>query len=145
MGHVTRMNGSCRTYEWVMSHIRMGHVAHMNESCRCLPPSPSLSPSLSLSISLPLPLCLACLSLTQLLHVPCRIRKLNCGGGCAIRGAAPRSVRDTPKRLVFGLECRVCRAARHWPLSPFCARRFSSEMKHVFHLCMRRDSSVCVT
>ena len=32
MSHVTRMNESCHTYEWVMSHIPMSHVAHMNES-----------------------------------------------------------------------------------------------------------------
>ena len=34
MSHVAHMNESCRTYEWVMSHIWMSHVAHMNESCR---------------------------------------------------------------------------------------------------------------
>jgi len=28
------MNESCRTYEWVMSHIWMSHIEHMNESCR---------------------------------------------------------------------------------------------------------------
>ena len=28
------MHESCRSYEWVMSHMRMSHVAHMNESCR---------------------------------------------------------------------------------------------------------------
>ena len=33
MSHVTHMNESCHTYEWVMSHIWMGHVTHMNESC----------------------------------------------------------------------------------------------------------------
>jgi len=33
MSHVTHMNESCHTYEWVMSHIRMSHVTHMNESC----------------------------------------------------------------------------------------------------------------
>jgi len=33
MGHVTRMNESCHTYEWVMSHVWMSHVTHMNESC----------------------------------------------------------------------------------------------------------------
>ena len=33
MSHVTHMNDSCRTYEWVMSRISMNHVAHMNESC----------------------------------------------------------------------------------------------------------------
>ena len=33
MSHVTHMNGSCHTYEWVMSHIWMGHVTHMHESC----------------------------------------------------------------------------------------------------------------
>jgi len=31
--HVTHMNESCRTYEWVMSHIWMSHVTRMNESC----------------------------------------------------------------------------------------------------------------
>jgi len=34
MSHVAHMNESCRTYEWVMSHIWMSHVAHMNESRR---------------------------------------------------------------------------------------------------------------
>ena len=34
MSHDTHMNGSCHTYEWVMSHVWMSHVAHMNESCR---------------------------------------------------------------------------------------------------------------
>ena len=33
MGHVTHMNESCHTYEWVMAHIWMSHVSHMNESC----------------------------------------------------------------------------------------------------------------
>ena len=33
MSHVTHMNESWRTYEWVMSHIWMSHVTHMNESC----------------------------------------------------------------------------------------------------------------
>jgi len=33
MSHVTHMNESCHTYEWVMSHIWMSHVTHMNESC----------------------------------------------------------------------------------------------------------------
>ena len=47
MSHVTHMNGSCHTYEWVMLHIRMSHVTyewvmphirishetHTNESC----------------------------------------------------------------------------------------------------------------
>jgi len=32
MSHVTHMNESCHTYEWVMSHIRMSHVTHMHES-----------------------------------------------------------------------------------------------------------------
>jgi len=31
--HVTHMNGSYYTYEWVMSHIWMSHVTHTNESC----------------------------------------------------------------------------------------------------------------
>jgi len=31
--HVTHMNESCHTYEWVMSHIWMIHVTNMNESC----------------------------------------------------------------------------------------------------------------
>jgi len=31
---VVRMHGSCRMYEWVMSHVWMSHVAHVNESCR---------------------------------------------------------------------------------------------------------------
>jgi len=34
MSHVTHMNESCHTYEWVTTHIWMSHVAHMNESCR---------------------------------------------------------------------------------------------------------------
>ena len=33
MRHVTRMNESCQTYEWVMSHVWMSHVTRMNESC----------------------------------------------------------------------------------------------------------------
>ena len=41
MSHVTHMNESCHThewvmshtYEWVMSHMWMSHVTHMNESC----------------------------------------------------------------------------------------------------------------
>ena len=33
MSHVSHMNESCLTYEWVMSHIWMSHVSHMNESC----------------------------------------------------------------------------------------------------------------
>ena len=33
MSHVTHMNESCHTYEWVMSHIWMSHVTHMTESC----------------------------------------------------------------------------------------------------------------
>ena len=33
MSHVSHMNESCHTYEWVMSHIWMSHVTHMNESC----------------------------------------------------------------------------------------------------------------
>ena len=33
MSHVTHMNESCHTYEWVMSHIWMRHVTNMNESC----------------------------------------------------------------------------------------------------------------
>jgi len=33
MSHVTHMNESCHTYEWVMSHVWMGHVTHMTESC----------------------------------------------------------------------------------------------------------------
>jgi len=32
MSHVTHMNESCHTYEWVMSHIWMSPVTHMNES-----------------------------------------------------------------------------------------------------------------
>ena len=34
MSHVTHMNESYHTYEWVMSHIWISHVTHMNESCR---------------------------------------------------------------------------------------------------------------
>ena len=33
MRHVTQINESCHTYEWVMSHIWLSHVTHMNESC----------------------------------------------------------------------------------------------------------------
>jgi len=33
MSHVTHMNESCHTYEWVMSHIWMSCVTHMNELC----------------------------------------------------------------------------------------------------------------
>ena len=33
MSHVTHMNESCHTCEWVMSHIWMSHVTHVNESC----------------------------------------------------------------------------------------------------------------
>ena len=33
MSHVTRMNESCHTYEWVMAHVWMSHVTRMNESC----------------------------------------------------------------------------------------------------------------
>ena len=33
MSHVTHMNASCHTYEWVMSYMWMSHVIHMNESC----------------------------------------------------------------------------------------------------------------
>jgi len=33
MSHVTHMNESCHTYEWVMSHIWMSHVTHINEPC----------------------------------------------------------------------------------------------------------------
>ena len=37
MSHVTHMNESCCTYEWVMLHIRgMSHVAHMSESCHTM-------------------------------------------------------------------------------------------------------------
>ena len=34
MSHAAHTNKSCRTYEWVMSHIRMSHVTHVEESCR---------------------------------------------------------------------------------------------------------------
>jgi len=34
MSHVVHINKSRRTYEWVMSHIRMDPVAHINELCR---------------------------------------------------------------------------------------------------------------
>jgi len=33
MSHVTHMNEPCHTYEWVMSHIWTSHATHMNESC----------------------------------------------------------------------------------------------------------------
>jgi len=32
MSHVTHMNESCHTYEWVISHVWMSHVTRMNES-----------------------------------------------------------------------------------------------------------------
>jgi len=31
--HVTHINESCQTRQWVMSHTLMNHVTHMNESC----------------------------------------------------------------------------------------------------------------
>ena len=34
MCHVTHMNVSCNTYEWVRSHLWMSHVTHINESCQ---------------------------------------------------------------------------------------------------------------
>ena len=33
MSHVTHLNESCHTYEWVMSQIWMSHGTHMNELC----------------------------------------------------------------------------------------------------------------
>ena len=33
MSHVTHMNESWHTHEWFMSHIWMSHGAHINESC----------------------------------------------------------------------------------------------------------------
>ena len=33
VSHVTHMNESCHTHEWVMSHIWMSHVSGVNESC----------------------------------------------------------------------------------------------------------------
>ena len=33
VSHVTRINASCHTYEWVTSHIWMSHVTRMSESC----------------------------------------------------------------------------------------------------------------
>ena len=33
MSHVTHMNASCHTYEWLVSHTWMSHVTHMNEPC----------------------------------------------------------------------------------------------------------------
>jgi len=33
MSHVTHMDESCLTYEWVMSHIWTSHVTYMQESC----------------------------------------------------------------------------------------------------------------
>jgi len=33
LSHVSHMNESCLTYEWVMEHIWMSHGTHMNESC----------------------------------------------------------------------------------------------------------------
>jgi len=33
MRHVTHVNESCHTYEWVMSHLWISHITHINESC----------------------------------------------------------------------------------------------------------------
>jgi len=33
LSHVTLVNESCHTYEWVMSHLWMSHVTLVNESC----------------------------------------------------------------------------------------------------------------
>jgi len=33
VSHVTRMNASCHSYEWVLSHLWMSHVPQLNESC----------------------------------------------------------------------------------------------------------------
>ena len=33
MSHVTHMNESCHTYEWVMAHVWMSHGTRMNDSC----------------------------------------------------------------------------------------------------------------
>jgi len=33
MSHVSHVNESCLTCEWVMSHMWMSHVSHVNESC----------------------------------------------------------------------------------------------------------------
>jgi len=33
MSHVTHMNESCHTCQWVIPHIWMSHVTHVNESC----------------------------------------------------------------------------------------------------------------
>jgi len=33
MSHVTHMNESCHTYQWVVSHIWMSRVTMINESC----------------------------------------------------------------------------------------------------------------
>jgi len=32
-GHVTHMNESCHTYEWVTSQIRSIYDTHVNEAC----------------------------------------------------------------------------------------------------------------
>jgi len=34
LSHITHMNTSCQTHEWVMSYIWMSHVTHMNTSCQ---------------------------------------------------------------------------------------------------------------
>jgi len=34
MSRITNMNESCRTDDWVMSHMWMSHVTHANQSCR---------------------------------------------------------------------------------------------------------------
>ena len=33
MSHVSHLNATCLTYEWVVSQVWMSHVSHMNESC----------------------------------------------------------------------------------------------------------------
>ena len=33
MSHVTHMNESCHTYEWVMSHMSLSHSTHAYEAC----------------------------------------------------------------------------------------------------------------
>jgi len=38
VSHVTHVNGSCHTCEWVMSHMWMSHVTHVNTSCHTCQP-----------------------------------------------------------------------------------------------------------
>jgi len=37
MSHVTHINESCHTHQWVISHTSMSHLTHINESCHTHP------------------------------------------------------------------------------------------------------------